>query len=71
VLRSIVILVIDAILALPRLSFRVAVYFWTRVLDTDDPALARRRAVRWTWITLLCGAALVVLGVVMANVVKW
>jgi cytochrome c biogenesis protein CcdA len=71
VFRSIVILVIDAVLALPRLSFMLAVYFWTRVLDADDPALARRRAVRWTWITLLCGAAMVMLGVVMANVVKW
>jgi cytochrome c biogenesis protein CcdA len=66
-----VILVIDAILALPRLTFMVAVYFWMRVLDADDPALARRRAVRWTWITLLCGAALVVLGVVLANLVRW
>ena len=69
--RSIVILVIDALLALPRLSFMVAVYFWTRVLGAADPALARRRAVRWTWITLLCGAAVVVLWVVMANLVKW
>jgi cytochrome c biogenesis protein CcdA len=67
----VVVLVIDAILALPRLTFMVAVYFWMRVLDADDPALARRRAVRWTWITLLCGAALVVLGVVMANLVRW
>jgi hypothetical protein len=71
VFRSIVILVIDALLALPRLSFMVMVYFWIRVLDAEDPALARRRAVRWTWITLLSGAALVVLWVVMANLVKW
>ena len=70
-LRWIVVLVIDAVLALPRLAFTVAVYFWTRVLDADDPALARRRAVRWTWISLLCGAAMVVLGVVLANLVHW
>ena len=49
----------------------VAMYFWTRVLGAADPELARRRAVRWTWITLLCGAGVVVLWVVMANLVQW
>jgi hypothetical protein len=48
----------------------LAVYFWTRVLGAADPVLARRRAIRWTWITLLCGAAVVVLWIVMANLVK-
>ena len=49
----------------------LAVYFWMRVLGAEDPALARSRAVRWTWITLLCGAVVVVLWVVMANLVQW
>lgn len=71
VFRSIVILVIDAILALPRLSFMLAVFFWMRVLGAADPELARRRAVRWTWITLLCGAAVVILWIVIANSVQW
>ena len=71
VFRSIVILVIDALLALPRLSFMLAVYFWMRVLGAEDPALARRRAVRWTWITLVCGAVVVVLWIVMANLAQW
>jgi len=46
-------------------------YFWMRVLDATDPELARRRAVRWTWITLLGVAGIVVLWVVMANVFTW
>jgi len=70
VFRSIIILVIDALLALPRLTFTLAVFFWMRVLGAADPEAARRRAVRWTWITLLCGAVLIVLWVVLANSVK-
>jgi len=69
-MRTLVVLVIDGLLALPRLAFTLAVYFWMRVLGADDPDLARRRAVRWTWITLLSGVVLVVLWVILANTVK-
>ncbi len=53
-MRWIVVLVIDGLLALPRLAFTLAVYFWMRVLGADDPDLARR----------------VVLWVILANTVK-
>jgi hypothetical protein len=60
-------LVIDGLLALPRLSFTLAVYFWMRVLGAADPEAARRRAVRWTWITLWCGVLLLVLWGILAS----
>lgn len=69
--RFIATLIVDALFAIPRVAFILAVYFWTRVLGATDPALARRRAVRWTWITLLGGAAILVFWVVLANVVNW
>ena len=71
VFGSIAILLIEALFALPRVAFRLALYFWMRVLDATDPELARRRAVRWTWITLLGVAGIFVLWVVMANLVHW
>jgi len=69
-MRWVFVLVIDGLLALPRLAYTLALYFWMRVLGAEDPEAARRRAVRWTWITLLSGVVLVVLWVILANTVK-
>jgi hypothetical protein len=70
-MRWLFVLVNDGLLALPRLAYTLAVYFWIRVLGgAADPEAARRRAVRWTWITLLSGAVLVTLWVILANTVK-
>jgi hypothetical protein len=70
-MRWLFVLVIDGLLALPRFAYTLAVYFWMRVLGgAADPEAVRRRAVRWTWITLLSGVVLVVLWVILANTVK-
>lgn len=62
-------LFVDAVFAVPTVSFILAIYFWVRVLGAADPAQARRRAVRWTWFTVLGVAAVVVLWLVLASVV--
>ncbi len=69
--RSIVILIVDLLFAIPRVAFRLAVYFWMQVSSATDPELARRRAVLLTWITLVGVAVIVVLWVVLANAVHW
>ena len=71
VFRSIVILIVDLLFAIPRVAFRLAVYFWMQVSSAIDPELARRRAVLLTWITLVGVAVIVVLWVVLANAVHW
>ena len=57
--------------AIPRVAFKLAVYFWMQVSSATDPELARRRAVLLTWITLVGVAVIVVLWVVLANAVHW
>lgn len=68
-LGSIASLIIDGLFAIPRVSFRLAVYFWMRVSRETDPEVARNRAVLWTWITLVGVVAIIVLWVVLANAV--
>jgi hypothetical protein len=69
VLRFVAMLLFEAVFALPRVGYRLAMYFWSQVLVGTDPDLARARAARWTWITLLGIGAVVVLWMVLANLV--
>jgi hypothetical protein len=71
VFRSFLVLIVDVLFAIPRVAFKLSVYFWMRVSTATDPELARRRAIFWTWITFLGVAAIAVLWMVLANAVHW